>query len=366
MSSIDQLNTQLDRLATIDSCPFPVISLYLDLRPDERGRDRFEPFLKKELTDRVRTYPADGAERESLGTDAERIRDYVAGIDPAVNGLALFVCGAIELFEAIELAAPIDTHRLFISDRPHLYPLARLLDEYPRYAALLTDSHSARIFVFATNTLEKTEEIEGVKTRQHKKGGWSQARYQRHIENFHVQHAKEVVDTLGRIIRDEKIDKVVVAADAVIAPLLREQFPKEIDERIVDYLKLDVRAPEREVLEATIAALREQDAVDDRERVDKVIGAYRGNGLASVGIEEVKLALERGQVEELVIAAAAEAIESATLEENAVPAERTAEERTADELVALARQTSARIRFIQDQSLLAPVGGVGAFLRYKL
>jgi len=366
MSSIDQLNTQLDRLATIETGPFPVISLYLDLRPDERGRDRFEPFLKKELNDRLRTYPADGAERESLDTDAAKIREYVAGIDPAVNSLALFACGPSELFEAIELAAPIDAHRLFISDRPHLYPLARLLDEYPRYVALLTDSHSARIFVFATNRLERTEEIEGVKTRHHKKGGWSQARYQRHIENFHAQHAKEVVDTLARIVRDEKIDHVIVGADAAIAPLLREQFPKEIEDRVVDYLKLDVRAPEREVLEATIAALREQDAVGDRERVDELIGAYRANALASAGIGEVKLALERGQVEELVIAATPEAIEGATPEEHAAPAERTAEEKSADELVALARQTSSRIRFIEDPTLLAPVGGVGAFLRYKM
>jgi peptide chain release factor subunit 1 len=366
MSSIDQLNTQLDRLATIESCPFPVVSLYLDLRPDERGRDRFEPFLRKELADRIRTYPADGAERESLDRDAERIRGYVAGIDPAVNALALFVCGAIDLFEAIELAAPVDAHRLFISDRPHLYPLARILDEYPRYVALLTDSHSARIFVFAINSLERTEQIEGVKTKQHKKGGWSQARYQRHIENFHAQHAKDVVDTLARIVRDEHIDKVIVAADAAIAPLLREQFPKEIADRIVDDVKLDVRTPEREVLEATIAALREQDAVGDRERVDELIGAYRANALASVGIEEVKLALERGQVEELVIAARAEAIDGADADEKAAPAERTAEEKAADELVALARQTSARIRFIEDESLLTPIGGVGAFLRYKL
>jgi peptide subunit release factor 1 (eRF1) len=41
------------------------------------------------------------------------------------------------------------------------------------------------------------------------------------------------------------------------------------------------------------------------------------------------------------------------------------EERTADELVAKARQTAARIHFIEDASLLAPVGGVGALLRFR-
>jgi len=35
-------------------------------------------------------------------------------------------------------------------------------------------------------------------------------------------------------------------------------------------------------------------------------------------------------------------------------------------LIAQARNTSAKIRVIEDPSLLAPVGGVGAFLRFKL
>src|SRR5205823_3339135 len=95
---------------------------------------------------------------------------------------------------AVPLAAPIAEHRLYISDRAHLYPFARLLDEYPRYAVLLADTNSARIFVFAANALERQAQIEGIRTKHHKKGGWAQARYQRHTENYHLHHAKEMVD----------------------------------------------------------------------------------------------------------------------------------------------------------------------------
>jgi peptide subunit release factor 1 (eRF1) len=38
----------------------------------------------------------------------------------------------------------------------------------------------------------------------------------------------------------------------------------------------------------------------------------------------------------------------------------------ADELVTRARQTAARIRFIEDEHLLADVGGVGALLRFRV
>ena len=92
MTHVDQLTAQLDRLGSADTGPFPVVSLYLDLKPNERGRDQFEPFLKKELAERLRTYPASGPERESLDKDAAQIRAYVATVDPALNGLALFAC----------------------------------------------------------------------------------------------------------------------------------------------------------------------------------------------------------------------------------------------------------------------------------
>jgi len=373
MPTTDHLTTQLDRLASADTGPFPVLSLYLNLQSNDRGREQFGPFLKKELSDRISTYPASGPERESLERDGEKIRDYVGSVDRGVNGLAIFAASGADLFEAIPLAAPIDEHRLYISDQPHLYPLARVLEQHPRYAALIADTHSARIFVFAANAVERTEQIENTKTKHHKRGGWSQARYQRHTENFHVHHVKEVVETLARIVREEQIGTVLVSGDEVVKPLLREHMPKEIGDRVIETESLDIRTPQHEVLAATLAALREQDAATDRERVDALIGAYRANGLAVVGVDAVKRAFELGQVDELVIAASPQAIGGPTAgakgrgaEAAASQPELTAQERAADELIVQANKTSAKTRFIEDASLLAPVGGVGAFLRFKL
>jgi peptide chain release factor subunit 1 len=373
MPTLDQLSAQLDRLAALDAGPFPVISLYLNMQPDQNGRDHFEPFLRKELAERLRTYSASGPERASLEKDAGKIREYGAAVDASANGLAIFACSGAELFDAMPFAAPINEHRLYVSDEPHLYPLARLIDEYPRYAALLADTHSARIFVVAGNAIEHTEQIEGVKTKRHKMGGWSQARYQRHTENYHLHHTKEVVDALARIVRDESIGSIVVAGDDVIVPLLKEQLPKDLAERVIDIVKLDVRAPEREVLDKTIAALRERDVETDRGKVDELLGAYRANGLAVVGVDQTRRALELGEVDELIITASPDAIRVSAAKgqaagvaaENAKP-DRTAGERAADELVAKARQTAATIRFIEDPALLAGVGGAGALLRFKV
>jgi peptide subunit release factor 1 (eRF1) len=189
-----------------------------------------------------------------------------------------------------------------------------------------------------------------------------------------VHHAKEIAETLAKIVRDEQIQSVIVSGDEVIVPLLKEQFPKELSERIVDVVKLDTHAPEHEILEATRQALRERDAETDRERVEALIDAYRSGGLATVGAEKSRLALEMGQVDELVIAATARAIDPGPVakQRQSGPVnqqrkgDRTSEERAADELIVKARLTSARIRFIEDAALLAPIGGVGAFLRFKV
>jgi peptide subunit release factor 1 (eRF1) len=366
MTQLDRLNEQLDRLALFDAGPYPVLSLYLNLQPDDRGRDRFATYLRKELSDRVGTYPAAAPERDSLDKDAARIEQYVESIPESANGIAIFACSGVDLFEAIPLAAPIDEHRLFISNQPHVYPLARLIDEYPRYLVLLADTHSARIFVFAVNSLERSDRIEGTKTKRHSMGGFSQARYQRHTENYHLQHAKEIADVLARSVRDDRIDKIMIGGDGVMLPLLREQLPKDVAERIVDMLRLEITAPEREIVETTIAALREKDAETDRERVEALIGAYRANGLACVGVETTRRAFELGQVDELVISAVPQAISGVKKAPGDRQPDRSAEERAADDLIMQARNTSARIRFIEDASLLTPIGGVGAFLRFKV
>lgn len=372
----DQLFAHLDRLAAFESGPFPVVSLYLNMRPDQHGRDFFEPFLRKELGERIRAFRAEGPERESLERDAQKIRTYVNDVDPSVNGLALFACAGADFFDAVVLAAPIDRHRLYIADQPHLYPLALVLEAYPRFAVLLADTNSARLFVVAGNAVQQTERVEGTRTRRHKMGGWAQARYQRHIDNYHLHHAKEVADALARVVREEGIESIIVSGNDVIVPLLKEQFPKDISDRIVDVIKLDAHAPEREVLDATVAAMREKDAETDRDRVEELLGAYRANGLACVGVDDTRLALEMGQVDELIITTTPELIDTSTADlagkttgpaqSSARSADQTPEERVANELVVKARQTSAKIRFIEDPELLAAVGGVGAFLRFKL
>ena len=369
------VETQLDRLAAFEPAPYPVVSLYLNTQPGQTGKDQFQTFVRKEFAARSRTYPPNSPERECLDRDLQRISQYLDNeLQPSANGVAIFACSAGELFETVQLTAPIDQHWLYIGDRPHLYPLARIESLYPRYAAVIADTNSARILVVATGELVAQQEIKGVKTRRTTQGGWSQARYQRHIENFHLQHAKDVVDALERIVQRENIHEIVIAGDEVIVPLLREQMPKALAERVVDQVRVDKDAPLDGVLKSSLDAMRRAREQTEREKVDAAVGGYRGDGLGVVGPEETLDALVKGQVEELLVTAHLQELQGLKGEEPLIEPVAAGEAaqaspeavRLAEELIAKAAQTSARISFIQDPELLAAYGGVAALLRFRI
>jgi peptide subunit release factor 1 (eRF1) len=374
------LGKHLEKLAAYEPQHVPVVSLYLNLAPDQHGRERYDLFLRKSFNEQLQAFDPQSAERASLERDVERINQYLADdVNRAANGVAIFASsGAGEFFQAIQLDAPIDDHWLFIGAVPHIYPLVRLVDQYPRYASVLVDTHRARILVFGLGAVVDREQVTGVKTRRTSMGGWSQARYQRRAENFHQQHIKEVVDTLERIVTRDNIQHVIVAGDDTVVSLLRDQMPKALAERIVDVLKIDRHAGEDAIVEATLDALRQKDAETDAERVREVVDAWQAGGLGVVGPEATLRALELGQVDELLITARPQELKPVqTLPDDAAPepvavaTSATVESadrqlHLSDELVTRAQNTAARVRMIEDPELLKRYGGVAASLRFRV
>ena len=380
---------QLDRLAAFEPAPYPVVSLYLNTQPGQTGRDQFHTFVRKEFAARGKTYPAGSPERESLDKDLERISAFLESeVDPSANGVAIFACSAGELFEAVQMTAPIDEHWLYIGDQPHLYPLARIESLHPTGAIVLADTNAARIMVFAAGEVVTEQEVTGVKTKRTSQGGWSQARYQRHIENFHVQHVKEVVDALDKIVQRENIQEIVIAGDEVVLPLLREQMPKHLQEKVVDHVRMNSNSPIEQLIGSSLDALRRAHSTDEHEKVEAAVGGFRSGGLGVVGPEDTLEALIKGQVDELLIASSLRALQpvgtlaastaadslEAVLPEPVVEPVAAGEAagadsemvRLADELVTKATQTAAKITFVENAELLKDYGGVAAILRFKI
>jgi peptide chain release factor subunit 1 len=250
-------------------------------------------------------------------------------------------------------------------------------DQYRRYAVVLADTNRARIFVFAAGRAINEQSIENVKTKRTRVGGWSQARYQRHEENYHLHHVKEVVDMLERIVREEEIEHIILAGDeTAVIPLLREQLPKALEEKVIDAINLGIDTPEHELLEESLTVFKRHDSLTDREKVERLLNEYRGDNLGVAGVPDTIAALSNGQVEELLIVASADNLQYDEEEvrkvlelydtDGTMPPEIN-RRIIADELVRRANLlSSAQVTFIEDDTRLQRVGGVGGLLRYRI
>src|SRR5204863_292715 len=139
-----QLDRLLDRLANFAATTYPVISLYLDGRPDQHGRERYGVFVRKELAARVRAWHERSPERDSFHRDVDRILAWLhEEARPSANGLAIFACAGADFFEALQLDVPVDRHEIFVEATPRLLPPAPLAGRHPRRPAVVADSRPA-------------------------------------------------------------------------------------------------------------------------------------------------------------------------------------------------------------------------------
>lgn len=357
----------------------PFVSFYLDARADEHGKRNVMPIVRKQLNERAKTYENNTPEQANFEKDTARIIHYLEnGVPTTAQGLAIFACTAAnDYFEVGEFEAPFERNRLFVSDRPHVYPLARLIDRYRRFAVLLADTNRARIYVFATGRTVEEQTVENVKTKRTSVGGWSQARYQRHEENYHLRHVKEVVQMLERVVSEEQVENIILAGDeAVVIPLIREQLTPALSDKVIDALSFGIDTPEHELFDETLKAFHRHDSLTDMEKLERLLNEFRADDLGVAGVPDTLAALSNGQVEEMLIVSTPDKLAYDEEEVKKVlklyepdgePLASFDQQSIADELVRRANLLSAaRVTFIEDDTRLQHIGGVGALLRYRI
>ena len=356
----------------------PFISLYLNTSPNETGKREFSIFLKKQLKDHLAVIELGSDKHTSFEKSQERILEFVDDLDPSTKGIAIFArSGEGDIFKTFEFAVPFEENHFYLFDRPYVFPLVRLIDQHPRFVVAAADTNSAHIYMIGQAEIINRADIQNTKTNRSEVGGWSQMRYQRHIENFHQQHAKEVVEELEKLVRDHHIERVVVIGDqAVILPLLREQMSKELGEKVVDSLALNVNTPEHELVEAAREAVAHHNAEADKKAIENLLEVNYDGGEGVTGFADTFAAVWNGQVQELYLSADPSAVSYRTediklLLKTYAPGSDTNfpeardNELLIDELIKQASRSADRISFIEDPHLLKTAGGIGALLRYQ-
>jgi peptide chain release factor subunit 1 len=315
------------------------------------------------------------AEREALKGDLGRLRswfEFEFARDGA-SGLAVFAAGLDNLWQHLRLPAPVgNCARL---DRElFLTPLVPLVGRYEGALVGYVGRERADLYTLRNGRLveiaDQTEQVPG----QHDQGGWSQARYGRHIETLVARHLSEVgrtLDAAGRRTRGVPI--VLIGAEEVRSEF-GDLLAHETRARVVGWTTAEAHADAARLLEAALPLLSEWCAQRDAEVLDRWREEAGRNGRAVAGWDATLEAASDGRVELLLVQGGVEreayrcpACGRAQSTDGACPLDGTTLEPSAVGLDLAVHQTlnhGGTVRVIDDRRDLEPVGGVAALLRF--
>jgi peptide chain release factor subunit 1 len=344
----------LRRLAEATSTEAPILSVYADVRPEAHGE---RPGERNQLTvvrDRLNsiadTLDAHGPARASFDADRARIEDLLAGDDAATaSGIAAFTCDGIGLWESITADVEFDT-QVAAGPTAELFQLARLLDDSVAAVVAIVDTNTCRLFVTRHGGLvERRGPDEPVdEHRRPDVGGWSQARFQRHVDMQDKRFAKEAADAIARLVERERATHVILAGHERAMGILEPELPDPVRALVDHVARIEMRTGADEVREEVAPILAALGEAEGTDVADRAIGGARAGDLGVTGIDATMTALEAGQVDELVLD------EAASIDET-----------IRAELVRQAALTAARVEVVHDHPGLRRFDGVAATLRYR-
>jgi peptide chain release factor subunit 1 len=357
------------------------ISLYVDLDPANAPTMRDTAARVRALIDAAAR--SHGATRPDLAhevkaglkADFERLKQYFESeFDrDGAHGLAVFADGPDNVWSVLALPWKVaDAAR--VADDFLLSPLVPLIGRGNGALVAVVGREQGRVLALRGGRLEevadRTEETQG----RHDQGGWSQARFQRHIDNLALEHFKVVAEALERLFRRLGRPRIVVVAGDETRAEFADLLPVEVEEAVIGWTNAEAHASDTDLAAAVQPfiddwrARRETTAVERwREEVGK-------NALGSSGWAETLEAASDGRVELLLYRTGVQkdayrcpACGRAGVSATTCPLDGTTMEHRDDGLDLAVRLTLAYggdLLAVEHRADLDPVEGIGAILRF--
>jgi len=348
------------------------ISLYLGLdsldnKFVERRKSTCKSVLKenKELSD-------------NFEKTMQMIEDYLnlnkSGREKGEKGLAMFASSIHDFFRAYKLAMPVE-NLLIVDTSPYIRPLVRLMDEYETFGLVLLDSQRAKIYVVSSGKVgykkKKAKDI----INKHKKGGMSQARFQRLRKGAINHFLKDVAEDAEKVFSEDEVVKIIIAGSGNAKIMFKDILPPDLKSKIVDVIAMDFgEAEERLVLKAEEIVLEDEKETSERN-VSRLRAEILRNGLAVYGLKETSEAVINGQMELLLVSKGykimgwicekCQVVDSGVKDRCPYCGSKTSEVDVVEEIIEFAERTDTKIEFVEDNPILDELGGVGGLLRYK-
>jgi peptide chain release factor subunit 1 len=381
MATVSQPDRDLlRRLAGVDAGDGAVLSVYVNLDPAEFATaNARSTAISSAVNDAARIVEGDDRDlshdaRTALREDVERVREYLEGADFAeTRGVAVFAAGHVGFFEALHLPTAVQSS-VAVDVTPNVAPLAS--GPEGSWLVVLVSRSSGRLLRGGPDGLREEGAVDDDVHGQHQKGGWSQARYQRSVDEDARNHLERVAKAVGQRHERAPFEHLLIGGpeDALA------DFEGMLDQKMSDLLagRVDVDVENTnadEVAEAAAETMREHEEKEQTELLGRLEEGLGRGERAAAGLDDVLAALNEQRVETLLVDAGFSAtgaqcpscglITSRT--GGNCPADETELEERPDIVAAAAERVlaqDAKVVALRERPELESHGGIAAVLRF--
>jgi len=335
MNDLSELIRELSEMYDADSRD-TYITLYINKDKNVKFLEKREKACKSLLS---------GEERKNFTNTMEEIKEFLN--KNAGDTLAIFASRIHNFFKTVSL----------------------IQDEWESFTLVLVNSNYAKIFSISLGKVEQEKNLSADIINKHKKGGWSQARFQRLRKGAIHTFFSEVGESLEKIA-----DKQIVLAGPGQAKLqLRDMLSKNLKERIADVIDVSID-DEKELLKESIHLISELEEQKSRGAVQQLKEEILKDGLAAYGFDDTLGAVKNGQVELLIIekdyklkgriCEHCQLLKVGSVKNCPNCGGSTSQVDVIEEILEFGKRTGAEIEFTDDEEI-SRLGHIGAILRYK-
>ena len=357
------------------------ISLYLDLDPRLTPTPADAATRLHSLLDEAAK--GDGANRRDLThdqrvglkADFDRIRDFYAleFTRNGARGLAIFSSGLDNIWRPLPLTEPV-LDGVKVGRKLYLAPLVPLVGRGEGALVVVVGRELGHFYRLRGGRLEdfvdRSEDAPG----RHDQGGWSQARFQRHIETLVQEHLRAVAEELDRLVRRLGAVQVVVIAAEETRAEFEELLSHEARAAVSGWTSAEAHASPGELLHVATPVLERYREEKETELLDRWRDEIGRDGRASAGWEETLEAASDARVELLLFqdgvdhkAFRCPSCGRVAVSGGKCPLDGTSMEESDEGLDLAVHQTllhGGRVWAVQHRQDLDPVEGIGALLRF--
>lgn len=307
------IRRQLQKLLRLPAGRHWIVSCYLKLEPRDRSRGKYLIKLKNRVREVIEALAAEGlnrAETEQVVADLHRLQTMLQEPQslPHTQGLAVFICKALDLFEVIPLPR-VHRSRLLVDRTALVGELAALEDEVGRLLAAVLDRGGASVYEVTAFEARKLDDLPGARPKVNRfhpgrpRGSAGEHRSHNRIRHEREQQLDAVASRLFEIDRREPVRGIVLASAGPEAEALKMFLHPYVAGKVMGTIRLGRKGASVTAVRAAVLEAREifERKLERHLVAEMLLG--QGSGWAVNGIGSTLEALSKGQVRTLLVRA---------------------------------------------------------------